>query len=440
MSNPRIHIVTLGCAKNLVDSEYLSRQLSLNGYQVAFETADESDIVIVNTCGFINDAKEESIETILEFADKKTGDKLKNLYVIGCLSQRYKTELEQEIPEVDGFYGVYEQEKILSDLNARYFEDYKYQRTLITPKHYAYLKIAEGCDRKCSFCSIPYIKGSYKSKPIEEVEKEAQYLIEQNVQEVNLIAQDLTHYGYDLYGKPTLPKLLDQLSDLEGFSWIRLLYTYPAGFPKKILHTMATHSNVCNYLDIPFQHISDEILKKMRRGINSKQSYKLIELIKKYIPDITLRTTLMVGHPGETEEDFLELMEFVREVQFDRLGVFMYSEEEGTYSALQYEDNIPQYIKQQRSDEIMQLQQEITYRKNLEKVGKTLSVLIDREDEQYYYGRTEADAPEVDNEVVIEKNPENSIDVGNFYKTKIHSAAAYDLFGEIEGHSLSRKR
>ncbi|MGM0531267.1 MAG: 30S ribosomal protein S12 methylthiotransferase RimO [Bacteroidota bacterium] len=427
-----ITIVSLGCAKNLVDSEYLSRQLSLNGYNVAFEKTDATDIVIINTCGFINDAKQESIETILEYADRKNGNKLKSLYVIGCLSQRYKNELEQEIPEVDGFYGVYEQEEILKELNARYFEDYYYQRNLATPKHYAYLKIAEGCDRKCSFCSIPYIKGSYTSKPIEEIKKEAFYLSEQGVQEVNLIAQDLTHYGYDLYKKRELQKVLETLSISNQFPWLRLLYTYPAGFPEKVIHTIARHPNICNYLDIPFQHISDKMLRKMRRGINSKHTYKLIDLIKKHIPDITLRTTLMVGHPGETDEDFRNLMDFVREVRFDRLGVFIYSEEEGTYSALHYEDDVPLHVKHQRWDEIMQLQQEISYRKNAGKIGETLSVLIDREDEQYYYGRSEADAPEEDNEVIVEKSPEKPLSIGAFYQVKISRAEPYDLFGKAE--------
>ncbi len=431
MKHPRINIVTLGCAKNLVDSEYLSRQLSLNGYEVAFKATGETDVVIVNTCGFINDAKQESIETILEYADRKTSNQLESLYVIGCLSQRYKSDLEREIPEVDGFYGVYEQERFLEDLNAKYFENYKYQRNLSTPGHYAYLKIAEGCDRKCSFCSIPLIKGSYRSKPVKEVEKEARYLGGLGVLEANFIAQDLTRYGYDLYKRAELPQLLDRLSALNIFSWIRLLYTYPTGFPEKVLYTMATHSDICNYLDVPFQHISDKMLKKMRRGISAKQTYKLIELIKNYIPDITLRTTLLIGHPGETDEDFNELLEFVREVRFDRLGVFTYSEEEGTYSAMHYEDDVPRQVKEQRADEIMQLQQEISYRKNMEKVGKILPVLIDREDERYYYGRTEADAPEVDNEVIIEIDPDNPLSIGTFYDIKIHDAEAYDLYGEV---------
>jgi ribosomal protein S12 methylthiotransferase len=431
MNRPRINIVTLGCAKNLVDSEYLSRQLSLNGYEVAFEDNTQADIVIVNTCGFINDAKQESIETILEYADRKTSNQLESLYVIGCLSQRYKSELKEEIPEADGFYGVYEQERFLEDLNAQYYGEYKYQRNLSTPGHYAYLKIAEGCDRKCSFCSIPLIKGSYRSKPAEEVEEEARYLAGQDVVEINLIAQDLTLYGNDLYKQSELAGLLDRLSALNAFSWIRLLYTYPTGFPEEVLHTMARNSNICNYLDIPFQHISNRLLKKMRRGINSKQTYKLIGLIKKHIPDITLRTTLLVGHPGETDEDFSELLEFVREVRFDRLGVFTYSEEEGTYSALHYEDDVPQHVKQQRADEIMQLQQEISYRNNMEKVGRTMPVLIDREDERYYYGRTEADAPEVDNEVIIEKNLNNLLTVGKFYDVNIYDTEAYDLYGKV---------
>lgn len=427
----RIHIITLGCAKNLVDSEYLSRQLSLNGYQVTFEDTEESEIVIVNTCGFINDAKQESIETILEYAGKKEDNKLESLYVIGCLSQRYKKELEHEMPEVDGFYGVYEQTEFLNDIHARYYPEQNYQRNLSTPNHFAYLKIAEGCDRKCSFCSIPYIKGKYRSLPIEKIKEEASYLSEQGVKELNLIAQDLTRYGLDLYKKRELPRLLESLSTLDLFSWIRLLYTYPADFPEKLLHTISRHSNICNYLDIPFQHISDKMLKKMRRGMHSKQTYKLIYLIKKHIPGITLRTTLLVGHPGETDEDFRELMEFVREAQFDHLGVFIYSEEEGTHSAIHYEDDVPAHIKQQRSDEIMHLQHEISYRKNTKKIGKKLTVLIDREDARHYYGRSEADAPEVDDEVIIKKNQNNSLTVGKFYPVRIQEAEAYDLFGVV---------
>lgn len=430
---PKINIITLGCAKNLVDSEYLSRQLSLNGYEIAFDHTEPGDITIINTCGFINDAKQESIETILEYAGKKKADQQGKVYVMGCLSQRYRDELEQEMPEVDGFYGVYDQERFLNDLNARYFKDNMYQRNLSTPGHYAYLKIAEGCDRKCSFCSIPYIKGSYKSRPLAIIEEEASRLARNGVKELNLIAQDVSYYGYDLDKRHRLPELLSRLSRIDNIAWIRLLYTYPTAFPGKILETMAEFSNICNYLDIPFQHISDNMLKKMHRGINTKQTYNLIRLIYKYIQNITLRTTLLVGHPGETERDFEKLLEFVREVRFDRLGVFMYSEEEGTYSALHYEDDVPLHVKRQRMDEIMKLQQEISYRRNVEKIGKELQVLIDKQDEQHYYGRTVADAPEVDNGVLIEKSQQTNLPIGQFCLVEITGAGEYDLFGKVAG-------
>jgi ribosomal protein S12 methylthiotransferase len=429
---PGINIVTLGCSKNLVDSEYLCRQLSLNGFQVQYENSEEQDIVIINTCGFINDAKQESIETILEYAEMKKEQKLSKVYVMGCLSQRYKKELQAEIPEIDGFYGVYEQEQLLSDLNARYFKACAHQRNLATPAHFAYLKIAEGCDRKCSFCAIPYIKGSYRSKPLAKIEREASYLAEQGVKELNLIAQDTSYYGYDWDKKYRLPQLLDHLAYYDQFLWIRLLYAYPIGFSMEILRAVSDHPNICNYLDMPFQHISDSMLKRMRRGINAKQTYRIINLINRYIPDVTLRTTLLVGHPGETDSDFNQLIEFVREVQFDRLGVFTYSEEEGTHSAKNYKDDVPESLKQERANMLMQLQSEISYRKNVEKIGSDLTVLVDREDDQYYYGRTEADAPEVDNEVLISKTPQQNLFIGRFYTVTIQNAWEYDLEGTVK--------
>jgi ribosomal protein S12 methylthiotransferase len=424
-------MVSLGCAKNLVDSEYLARQLTLNGFQVEFGSNDKEDIVIINTCGFIHDAKQESINTILEYTEKKNQQEIRGIYVIGCLSQRYRDVLKAEIPEVDGFYGVYEQQELLKELNANYFNVNRNQRILATANHYAYLKIADGCNRKCAFCSIPLIKGRYKSQPLIEVEEEAAYLAQLGVLELNLIAQDLTYYGYDLHGKSQLTNLVTQLSRLGKFHWIRLLYTYPSGISTKLLQIIAQDPVVCKYIDLPFQHISDHVLKNMRRGFSAKQTYELIELIYKLIPDVTLRTTFIVGHPGETEDDFKKLLRFVESTRFDRLGVFIYSEEEGTYSALSYKDEIPEKVKQERADEIMRMQQDISYQKNMDRVGSKRHVLIDRQDKHYFYGRTEADAPEVDNEVLISRNQETMLEVGRFYTVKIIDAEAYDLFGEV---------
>jgi len=425
-----VNIITLGCAKNLVDSEYLSRQLTRNGYQVTHEGALPCEAIIINTCGFINDAKQESVETILEYAQRKKQGDISRLYVMGCLSERYREELKKEIPEADGFYGVYEQHRILESLQAVVYQDARHQRQLATPPHYAYLKVAEGCNRKCSFCSIPLIKGNYKSKPIEELQKEADYLAGMGVKELNLIAQDLSYYGRDLHRKNMLPGLLKQLEQMQAFDWIRLLYAYPAGFPVRVLDMMGGSSSICHYLDIPIQHISDRILKKMRRGHDRKQTEQLITLIKNKVPDVTIRSTLMVGYPGEDDRDFAELLEFVRETRFDRLGVFTYSEEEGTYSARQEKDDVPKHVKRERADELMALQQEISFSKNQQMVGKQMRVLVDEADGHFIYARSAADAPEVDNGVIIPRKDDTHLKPGRFYDVTITEASDYDLYAE----------
>lgn len=431
---PRISLVTLGCSKNLVDSEFLLNRLEANGYEVFHENVKNGDILIINTCGFINDAKQESIETILNFSEQKKLGNIKRLIVMGCLSQRYQNELNKEIPEVDQFFGVNEQDNIIEYLKGSNSSYNQYRRLLSKPNHYSFLKIAEGCDRKCAFCSIPFIRGSYKSKTIETLFSEAIYLSQDGVKELNLIAQDLSYYGFDRYKEYLLPKLLEELAEMNTFPWIRLLYNYPSKFPTKVLEIMKNYSSICNYLDIPFQHISDPVLKKMRRGISRKETYKLIEFIKRELPEATLRTTLMVGHPGESENEFNELLNFVKNTEFDRLGVFTYSEEEGTYSARQYENQIPEKIKQERADEIMKIQQSISRNKNKRKVGLSTNVLIDSEDEHYFYGRTESDAPEVDNNVLINKieGTSNRIALGEFYPVRITEAFDYDILGVPE--------
>jgi len=432
MNRPTINIVTLGCAKNLVDSEYLSHQLSLNGFDVTHESSQPRDVTIINTCGFINDAKQESIESILAHAaHKKQGD-ASRIYVMGCLSQRYRDELKAEMPEVDRFFGVYEQPAILKELKAAFWPESSHKRDLATPGHYAYLKVAEGCNRKCSFCSIPLIKGNYTSRPLEELEKEAGFLAGTGVKEVNLIAQDLSYYGYDIQKKALLPELIRRLDRMDSFEWIRMLYAYPAGFPTQVLELMKDSPHICQYLDIPVQHISDRILKAMRRGHSRKQTYQILDLIKSRLPRVTLRTTLLVGYPGETEQDFRELLEFVREVQFDRLGVFTYSEEEGTHAAQTVKDDVPGHVKEERAGEIMHAQQEISYRKNQEKIGQTIPVLIDREDGQFFYGRSEADAPEVDNGVLIARADHPHLKPGCFYDVTITEASDYDLYATIK--------
>ncbi|MBQ7818869.1 MAG: 30S ribosomal protein S12 methylthiotransferase RimO [Bacteroidales bacterium] len=430
MQKNRIDIITLGCSKNLVDSEKLMKQFSSLGYEVYHDSNDvKGEVVVINTCGFIGDAKEESINMILEFCQAKKERKIKRLYVMGCLSQRYTKELIDEIPEVDGFFGKFDWEKIVAEVGGKYDESLANSRELTTPSHYAYLKIAEGCNRSCAYCAIPIITGKYKSRPIEDLVKEAQGLSAMGVKELQLIAQDLTYYGLDIYKSYQLPKLVDELSKVEGIEWIRLHYAYPAHFPYELLPVMAQNSKVCKYLDIALQHISDNMLSRMHRNVTKQQTYELIERIRKEVPGIHLRTTLMVGFPGETEQDFAELMEFVKFARFERMGAFTYSEEEGTYSAENYTDDIPEDVKQNRLDRLMALQAEISADINAQKERQTLKVIIDREEDDYYIGRTQFDSPEVDPEVLISK--EKTLQIGEFYTAKIISSSNYELFGSV---------
>ncbi|MCD4833282.1 MAG: 30S ribosomal protein S12 methylthiotransferase RimO [Bacteroidales bacterium] len=427
----KINIITLGCSKNLVDSESLMRQLESNGYRVTHDSNKPSDIVIINTCGFINDAKQESIETILQFENLRNTNKIEKLFVFGCLSERYKQELETEIPVVDKYFGVYDLKELIESIGGHYKEELVGERLLTTPKHYAYLKISEGCDRTCSFCAIPLIKGKHRSRPIDELIREAEFLISQGVKEIILIAQDLSYYGIDIYKEFKLAELIDKLSDIKGLKWLRLHYMFPAKFPKEIISVMKSKSNICKYMDIPVQHISDKILKDMRRGITKEQTYNLINYFRKEIPEMVLRTTLLVGHPGETDEDFNELIEFVRFAQFERLGIFTYSEEENTYSAENFTDDIPFSIKQSRMDKIMEVQREISNDLNNKKIGELYKVIIDRKEGDYYIGRTEFDSPDVDNEVIV-KSENKKLRVSSFYNVRIKSADDFDLIGVIE--------
>ncbi|PLX12657.1 MAG: 30S ribosomal protein S12 methylthiotransferase RimO [Marinilabiliales bacterium] len=429
-SAKKVNIITLGCSKNLVDSESLMKQLESNGFKVVHDSNEHSEIVVINTCGFINDAKQESIETILQFEGLRNTNKIEKLFVFGCLSERYKSELEQEISVVDKYFGVYNLKELVESIGAHYKEELVGERLLTTPKHYAYLKISEGCDRTCSFCAIPLIKGQHRSRPIAELIKEAEFLIDQGVKEIILIAQDLSYYGIDLYKEPKLAELIDKLSDIKGLKWLRLHYTFPAKFPYDVIEVMKSKANICNYLDVPVQHISNKLLKNMRRGITKEQTYELIRYFRKEIPGMALRTTLLVGHPGETDEDFGELVEFVKFAQFERLGVFTYSEEENTYSAKNYKDDIPFSIKQSRMDEIMDIQREISNELNKKRIGQDFKVVIDRKEGDYYIGRTEYDSPDVDNEVII-KNPTKQLRIGSFYKVKITGADDFDLVGKI---------
>ncbi len=427
----KVNVITLGCSKNLVDSEYLLKQLAANGFNVVHDSnSADSDIVVINTCGFINDAKQESIETILQFEELKKQKKIKKLFVFGCLSERYKEELEKEIPNVDQFYGVYNLKELVESIGANYKSELLGERIVTTPKHYAYLKISEGCDRSCSFCAIPLIKGNHISKAIPELVDEAELLVRNGAKEIILIAQDLSYYGYDIYKKPKLAELIDQLSDIKGLKWLRLHYAYPAKFPLDVLEVMKNKSNICHYLDIPVQHISDKMLKLMKRSNTAKQTYDLIDKIKSKIPDIALRTTILVGHPGETDEDFNELLDFVKYAKFDRLGVFTYSEEENTHSAKNYKDSIPFSIKQARMDELMEVQRQISNELNNQKTGKIYKTIIDRHEGDYYIGRTEYDSPEVDNEVLI--SSEKKLKIGSFYNARIVKADDFDLYGKIE--------
>ena len=426
----RIDVITLGCSKNLVDSELLMRQLVANGYTVEHDPSNpKGEIAVINTCGFIGDAKEESVNMILEFAEAKKSNRLKKLFVMGCLSERYMNELQNEIPEVDQFYGKFAWKNLISDLGKSYYKDLAFDRSLSTPPHYAYVKISEGCDRTCSYCSIPIMTGKYKSRPMEEVEEEVSRLVSQGVREFQFIAQDLTYYGLDRYKQTKLPELIERVADIKGADWIRLHYAYPAHFPTGLLRVMRERENVCNYLDIALQHISDNILGKMMRNITKQQTIDLIARFREEVPGIHLRTTMMVGHPGETERDFEELLDFVKQTRFERLGAFPYSHEEDTYCDKNYVDDVPAGVKQERMNVLMGVQESIAAAINESKVGKILKVIIDREDPDYYVGRTEFDSPEVDGEVLIEK--QTPLQTGEFYEGKITSAMPFDLIGIV---------
>jgi ribosomal protein S12 methylthiotransferase len=426
-----VNVVTLGCSKNVVDSEYLLKQLKVNGWNIQFDSNDTSArTVIINTCGFIADAKEESIDTILSYIDAKRNGMVDKVYVMGCLSQRYKDDLEKEIPEVDGFFGVNHLQEILNKLNAEYSKSSANLREITTPKHYAYLKISEGCNWNCGFCAIPLIRGKHISKPIEELVVQAEDLVRRGVKELMLIAQDSTFYGKDIYGERRIAHLIKKLSQIETLEWIRVHYTYPAQFPLDLLAEMASNPKVCKYIDIPFQHISSNMLKTMKRRITRDQTLKLISKIREIVPDVAIRTTLLVGHPGETEKDFEELMQFVEWAKFDRLGVFAYSEEEGTASA-NLPDTVSETVKQIRVDQIMELQSSISLAKNKARIGKTYKVIIDRFEGQWAVGRTQYDSPEVDQEVLIKHTEEDGITEGDFVNCIVTSAEEYDLFGDL---------
>ncbi len=429
MKKKSIDIITLGCSKNLVDSEFVIKQFESLGYEAHHDPEKpQSSIAIINTCGFIGDAKEESIDTILQFVQRKKEGKLSKLFVMGCLSERYKAELEKEIPEVDKYYGKFEYKQLVIDLSKEFNEDLRLHRTLTTPKHYAYVKISEGCNRMCSYCAIPIITGKHVSRPIDDILEEVKILVNNGTKEFQIIAQDLSYYGIDLYKESKLAELLNRMADIKGVEWIRLHYAYPAGFPFDILPVMRERQNICKYLDIAFQHISDNILNLMRRKVTKQQTFDLIEKIRAEVPGIHLRTTLMVGHPGETQQDFEELKEFVQKARFERMGAFTYSDEDGTYSNKHYKDDIPQETKQARLDELMSIQQNISHEINEQKIGKTFNVIIDRNEDDVFVGRTEFDSPEVDQEVLI-KNP--NLKIGEFYQVKINRIEDFDLFGEI---------
>ncbi|MDX9906007.1 MAG: 30S ribosomal protein S12 methylthiotransferase RimO [Bacteroidales bacterium] len=424
----KINIVTLGCSKNLVDSEMLMGQLKAAKVDVAHESGLPADVVVINTCGFINDAKEESIDTILQYAEAKKAGKVRKVYVMGCLSQRYRKELEAEMLEVDGFFGVNDLPQILRELGVDYRKELVGERMLTTPSHFAYLKISEGCDKKCSFCVIPLIRGKHISRPLDELVKETALLAAKGVKEIILIAQDLTSYGIDLYGKRNLRSLLEQLSEVEGIEWIRLHYAYPANFPIEILDLIRDNPKICKYIDIPLQHISDPVLRSMKRGVTQAKTLHLLETIRTIIPQAAIRTTLIVGYPNETDADFEALKAFVKKQQFDRLGVFTYSPEENT-SSYNIPDNIPEDVKKFRMEEIMEIQQEISLEKNSRKIGNIYKVLIDRIEGENFIGRTEFDSPEVDNEILIRS--QQSLQIGKFYPVRIDRADFFDLYGSV---------
>ncbi len=422
--NRSVNLVTLGCSKNLVDSEVLLFQLSLKYKKVLHNSENPADIVIVNTCGFILDAKQESIDNILFWADKKNRGKIRELIVFGCLTERYKSEITSEIPEIDAAFGVNQLVQLLQVLKIKPGKTDR-KRTITTPKHYSYLKIAEGCNRKCAFCAIPAIRGKFISQPIEKLVSEAGFLAENGVKELMLIAQDISYYGFDLYKQQTLPKLLEKIAKVPGLDWIRLHYAYPSKFPKQVLEIMKQHDNVCNYLDIPVQHCNESMLKNMRRGHDKKKLLELLHFFREKIPGIALRTTLIVGYPGETEKEFNELLDFIKTFRFERLGAFTYSEEEGTWAADNFNDNVPEELKNERLNLLLQVQQEISREINKDKIGKSFKTIIDAKEGDNYIGRTEYDSPEVDNEVLIRS--EKTLKTGQFYDVKIVSATEFDL-------------
>ena len=427
-----VDIITLGCSKNLVDSERLMRQLELEGFGVTHdEDNPKGDIAVVNTCGFIGDAKEESINMILQMARRKRDGNLRKLYVMGCLSERYMKELSQEIPEVDAYYGKFDWETLLRDLGKEYHAEASLERCLTTPSHYAYLKISEGCDRNCSYCAIPIITGKHKSRPMDDILQEVRLLVSQGVREFQVIAQELTYYGLDLYGKRMIAELVDAMARIEGVEWIRLHYAYPSQFPLELLDVMASHDNVCKYMDIALQHISDNILQSMHRHIDKRQTYALIQEMRRRVPGIHLRTTLMVGFPGETDEDYRQLLDFVRDVRFERMGAFAYSAEDGTFSGDNLADDVPEEVKQARLSKLMRVQQTISMEVQASKVGSVFRVMIDRKEGEYYVGRTEYDSPEVDPEVLIRADSARPLAVGNFYDVKIHDSDDFDLYGHV---------
>ncbi len=431
MRKNHVDIITMGCSKNLVDSEALMRQFELNGYVCKHDSDNpDGEIVVINTCGFIEDAKQESINAILEFAEAKKEGRINKLFVMGCLSQRYRSELESEIPLVDKFYGKFDYKQLLVDLGKVIVDESIGQRVLTTPKHYAYVKISEGCDRHCAYCAIPIITGRHHSRSFQDILDEVKALVKKGVKEFQLIAQELTYYGVDIDGKRQIAPLVDAIANIPGVEWIRLHYAYPNDFPKDLLDTMLKHDNVCKYLDVALQHVANPVLRRMRRNISKEETYQFVRDLRKAVPGIALRTTMMVGFPGETEQDFEELLEFVRWARFERMGAFAYSEEEGTYSAIHYEDDIPQDVKMDRLDRLMSIQQNISAEIESCAVGKVLKVIIDRKEGDYYIGRTQYSSPEVDPEVLIRAN-NKKLKEGLFYQVLVTGSEEFDLYGEV---------
>ena len=427
-----VDIITMGCSKNLVDSEHLMRQLQECGYEVTHDSDTPcGEIAVINTCGFIGDAKEESINMILEFCERKEHGDLSKLYVMGCLSERYMKELREEISQVDKFYGKFNWNELITDLKHEYRNDIANERVITTPEHYAYLKISEGCNRRCAYCAIPIITGPHKSRPIEEILDEVRYLVSKGVKEFQIIAQELTFYGVDLYKKQSIAELVERISEIEGVEWIRLHYAYPSNFPYDLLRVMREKKNVCKYLDIALQHVSTKVLKKMLRNVTKEDTYALVERLRSEVPGICLRTTMMVGFPGETEKEFEELIEFVKWAKFDRLGAFAYCEEDGTYAAENYRDSVSKKKKQERLDRLMAVQQRISIALNNSKVGNVYPVIIDRVEGDYYIGRTEFDSPDVDTEVLV-NIADSNLEIGHIYNVRITDATEFDLMGSVE--------